>query len=171
MPSIVQLSIVILHIKLNADYIKLLRLPSPLMSLMPYIKDLEWDLWEESIEGLHRKEKDIVDFLVNTSLPCAWPLSGTEYKCYNFSFVTYYFSFLELNSHSHIFHLFYFTHNDDQICVPEWFFTNKYIGNLCYFMEMCFAIFKLHSFLPMPNLHKIDNLRKSVDCTGIQGME
>jgi len=52
------------------------------MSLMPFITDLEHDLWEENIGELHRKKKDfvgfpdIVDLLANTSLPCVWPLSG-----------------------------------------------------------------------------------------------
>ena len=62
------------------------------MSLIPYIKDLEQDLWEENVEELCKKEKDInrffniVDFLANTSLPGAWPFSGLEDKYYNSSF-------------------------------------------------------------------------------------
>ena len=52
------------------------------MSLMPYIKNLEWDLWEENIGELHMKEKDvdrffnIADLLANTSLSGAWPFSS-----------------------------------------------------------------------------------------------
>jgi len=95
---------------------------------------LEQDLWKENVEELHRKEKivdrfsNIVDFLVKTSLPCTWLLLGLEDKFYSSSFLTPYTSFLKLNSHSHALYLPYFSHGDDQICVQEGFFTNKFIG-------------------------------------------
>jgi len=161
MLSIVSLFIVILHTKLNADYRKSQSLPSPLMSLTPYIKDLEWDLYDENIEELHRKEKDVIEFfdivdlLTNTSLPCIWPLSGLDPEPpYSFSYKCPYPKFLQLNNNSSTLYLPYFNHNNDQICVKEGFFTNSYIDNLHYFVEMCFAIFKSHAFFPMPNTYR-----------------
>jgi len=153
--------IVILRIKLNADYRKLSSPLGPLMSLMSYIKDLEWDLYDENIEELHRKVKDItrfsniVDLLANTSLPHVWPLSGLDPKPpYSFFYQCPYPNFLQLNSNSPTLYLPYFHHNDTQICVKESFFTNGYIGNLHYFAETCFAIFKSHAFFPMPNMYR-----------------
>jgi len=124
-----------------------------------YIKDLQQDLWEENAEELCRKKEDIigfsniVDFFANISLFCTWPFSGLEDKYYDSSFSKPYTPFLELNSHSHAFYLSYFSHNNDQICVKEGFFTNTYIGNPHYFVETCFAIFESHAFFLMPNTH------------------
>jgi len=60
---------------------------------MPYMQDLERDLYNENVEELHRKEKDvvgfsdIVDLLANTSLPSVWPLSGLDPEPpYSFSY-------------------------------------------------------------------------------------
>jgi len=128
------------------------------MSLTPYIKDLERDLYDENVEELRRKEKDIVgfsdivDLLANTSLPCVWPLSGLDPEPpYSFSYRRPYPNFLQLNSNSPALYLPYFNHNDIQICVKEGYFTNDYIGNPHYFAEMCFVIFESHAFFPMPS--------------------
>ena len=148
------------------------------MSLTPYIKDLERNLWEENIEELCRKEKDvvrfsdIVGFLANTPLPHIWPLSGLDPEPpYSFSYKKPYKISLQLNSNSPALYLPYFCHNNDQICVKEGFFTNSYIGNPHYFAEMCFIIFKSHAFFPMPNMYQDSPtqyyLRKSGDDTGI----
>ena len=90
------------------------------MSLMPYIKDLQHDLWDENIDKLCRKEKDIirfsdiVDFLANTSLPHVWPLSRLDPKLpYSFSYKKPYTNFLQLNSNSPALYLPYFNHNND----------------------------------------------------------
>jgi len=63
------------------------------MSLTPNIKDLEQDLYDENVEELHRKKKDIVgfsdivDLLANTSLPHVWLLSGLDPEPpYSFSY-------------------------------------------------------------------------------------
>ena len=115
MPSTILLFIIILHINLNSNYRNLLNLPSPLHNeldtICTYIMDLKQDLWEKNIEELHRKEKDvngfsnIVDFLINMFLPCAWLLSDFEDKCYSFSFIMPYTSFFELNSHFYILYI------------------------------------------------------------------
>jgi len=160
MPTIISPSIVILCIKPNADYRKLSSPPSPLISLTPYIKDLERDLYDKNIEELHRKEKDIigfsdiVDFWANTSLPHIWPLSRLDPKLpYSFFYKRPYPIFFQLNSNSSTLYLLYFNHNNDHICVKESFFTNFYIDNPHYFAETCFTIFKLHAFFPMPNTY------------------
>jgi len=130
------------------------------MSLTPYIKDLEQDLYDKNVEELCRKEKDdvgfsdIVDLLANTSLPCVWPLSGDCEPAYSFSYRKPYPNFLQMNSNSPSMYLPYFHHDDTQICVKEGFFTNSYIGNLHDFVEMCFAIFKSHAFFPVPDMYR-----------------
>jgi len=131
------------------------------MSLTPYIKDLERDLYDENVEELRRKEKDIVgfsdivDLLANTSLPCVWPLSGLDPEPpYSFSYRRPYPNFLQLNSNSPALYLPYFNHNDIQICVKEGYFTNDYIGNPHYFAETCFVIFESHAFFPMPSWYR-----------------
>ena len=134
MLTIVLPFIVIPHIKLNASYRKLSNLPSPLMSLTPYIKDLEWDLYDENVED--RKEKDvvrfsdIVDLLANTSLPSVWPLSGLDPKPpYSFSYRRPYPNFLQLNSNSPALYLPYFNHNDIQICVKEGYCYDSFLSS------------------------------------------
>jgi len=125
------------------------------------MQDLERDLYNENVEELRRKEKDvigfsdIVDLLANTSLPRIWPLSGLDPKPpYSFSYQRPYPNFLQLNSNSPALYLPYFNHNDIQICVKEGYFTNDYIGNLHYFAETCFTVFESHAFFPMPSWYR-----------------
>ena len=64
-----------------------------------------------------------------------------------------------MNSNSPTLCLSYFNHNDIQICVKEGFFTNDYIGNPHYFVEMHFAIFESHAFFLMPYWYQDQSTR------------
>jgi len=89
---------------------------------MSYIKDLERDLYDENVEELYRKKKDIVrfsdivDLLANTALPGVWPLSGLDPEpSYSFSYRHPYPNFLRLNSNSPALYLPYFNRNNTYI--------------------------------------------------------
>jgi hypothetical protein len=125
------------------------------MSLKLYMKVLEQELDEESIERLQKKEKESEDFrnslelFSQTFIPSLWPLSGFESYVYNSSYPLPYSNFLELNSASHVMYVPYFSCDELSICVQKGFLTDTLIGNPHYLEETCFIYMESHAHLPI----------------------
>ena len=74
-----------------------------MLSLTPYMKALQEEVGNESVERLLKKEKHVPDFkrcvrLLDKPVSSSWPLSWTSSGSYNFEYDPPYSSFLALSA-------------------------------------------------------------------------